>query len=237
MNGAVAITGLTARSVVSRARLLALVALGALGVAVAWRVGATDQVAHWRVATKFANGFGLAVLAPLVALVFGAAAFGDLVDDQTLVYVWARPVRQRTIVSGAYVAAVAVALPLTLAPVLAGAAIVTSNRSVLAGTAAALALGSIAYTSLFLLMGLLTRRALAWGIAYILIVEAFIARGGSSLGFIAIRSHTASILEGISGQSVQLGYYSTTTSVIWLSGLSICLLGLSAWRLSRAEVP
>ena len=36
------------------------------------------------------SGFGLALVLPVATLVFASASFGDLVDDQTLVYLWLR---------------------------------------------------------------------------------------------------------------------------------------------------
>ena len=57
-------------------------------------------------------GFGLVL--PVVALVFGGAAIGDLRDDKTLVYLWLRPMDRWPIVVGAALAAATLAAPITL---------------------------------------------------------------------------------------------------------------------------
>ncbi len=44
-------------------------------------------------------GFGLVL--PVVALVFGGAALGELREDKTLVYLWLRPMDRWPIVVGA----------------------------------------------------------------------------------------------------------------------------------------
>ena len=208
----VALVGeLTARTIVTRGRLLAMGALGLLGVGVAWRVGAAGPAEPIRSATQFVSTFGLGAMAPIGALVFASAAFGDLVDDKTLMYVWARPVGLLSTTAGAFVAVLGVVVPLVTIPIVLGAVGITSDLGVILGTFVVAVLGAVVYSAFFLLLGLVSRRSLIWGITYVLVYETFVARGGSALGYLSIRSHLESILERATHIALPFGYFTVTT--------------------------
>ena len=88
----------------NRTRVLALGALGAVSILVGVLLGLADNVTiSDRI--NFVNAFGLALVLPVSTLVFASASFGDLVDDQTLVYLWLRDLpRWRLAASGLVVA-------------------------------------------------------------------------------------------------------------------------------------
>ena len=88
-------------AIATKGRLVLLVALGAVAVLVGLLVGAADSVDPEQGAADLVNGYGLSVLAPVVSLVFAAAALGDMNEDNTLVYVWLRPVPRETIAGAA----------------------------------------------------------------------------------------------------------------------------------------
>jgi ABC-2 type transport system permease protein len=231
-----AIYASTSRTISTRARLLAFVALGVLGIVAAWRVGASDAGTHVHDAVRFTDTMALTVLAPIVSLVFGTAALGDLVDDGTLVYLWARPQRRSSLALGAWAAALTYALPLAVVPTLAAVLLIAPGGSTVAGAVVATAVATVAYVSVFVLLGLMTTRALMWGVGYVLIVETFVARGGKSLGFLSIRAHASSLLTAITGVKVRLAYFSTATAVVFLVVVSVLAVVLCTARLRAADV-
>jgi ABC-2 type transport system permease protein len=224
------------RTISTRARLLSFVALGVLGAIVAWRVGATTSASGTRDAVPFVDTVGLNVLAPIVSLVFGTAALGDLVDDGTLVYLWTRPQRRSSLALGAWGAALTYALPLVVVPTVASVLLIAPDATVVVAAVVCTAAATVAYVSFFVLLGLLTTRALMWGVGYVLILETFVARGGASLGFLSIRAHASSVLSAITGVDVRLAYFSAATSATFLVIASAVAVLLCVARLRTADV-
>src|SRR3712207_2125711 len=87
-----AVFGLMLRSLLSRGRVAALVGVGIVGVLLSLAVGASSEPDRVDAAFGLIDGFGLGLMVPVTALVFASSAFGDMVDDATLVYLWMRPI-------------------------------------------------------------------------------------------------------------------------------------------------
>ena len=133
------------RQLVTRGRLLALLAVGVVVAGVASAVGASDEIDDpLEAAVQVISNLGFAVLVPVVALVFASASLGDTREDGTLVYLWLRPMARWPVVVGAWLAAITVSLPLTVVPLSvlpsvfpASAAVGASRRTAVAAAAAA----------------------------------------------------------------------------------------------------
>jgi len=232
---AVSLIGTFVRTSASRARLVGFAVAAALVVVVAWRVGASATDNPLQRAADLADVAGLSFLAPVAALVFGTAVLGDPADDSTLVYFWLRPVRRLTLSISACIAALVLAVPAAVMPA-ALVQLVLPGDALLVRGVVATALAVVAYTVLFVLLGLVTNRSLVWGIAYLLIVEQFIARGGSALGSLSIRAYAMSIVSASPRVESPVAYFSTTTSVVVLVIVAAVVPFVVAWRLHRAEV-
>lgn len=222
-------------TIATRARVLGMTVAGVVAVVVALVVAARVSVSV-ESATAVIDGLGLSLMIPAASLVFGVAALGDPIDDRTLVYLWLRPVERERIVGGAAIAALGVSVPLGVVPVVAVAWITSKSASIAAATALAAVLASVASTSLFVLLGSITQRALAWGIGYVLIYEKFIARGGKGLGFFSVHSHAVSILARRSRVDMTADYFSVGTSVVVMVAFSALALAGATWRMHRLEV-
>ncbi len=223
------------RTAASRARLVGFAVAAALVVVVAWRVGSSVTVNPLQRAADLADVAGLSFLAPVAALVFGTAVLGDPADDSTLVYFWLRPVRRITLSISACLAALVLAVPAAVIPAALVQMVLPGNSLIFRGVIAT-TLAVIAYTVLFVLLGLVTNRSLVWGIAYLLIVEQFIARGGSALGSLSIRAYAMSIMSASPRVESPVAYFSTSTSVVVLVVIAAIVPVAVAWRLHRAEV-
>ncbi len=224
------------RVVATRTRTIGFVALGLVGVLVAWRVGASHPFSPKETAVGFANAFGLNVIAPLVALVFGAAALGDPVEDGTLVYLWARPQPRWKLAVGASTAAAVYSLPLAVVPTVVGTAMVTSDGGVVVAAGVASVIAATVYTAAFVLLGLCTDRALVWGIGYVLLIETFVARGGEALAFLSVHAHAASLLASMTGEEVDLGTFAASISAVWSIAVAAICLAFTVRRLRRGDV-
>ncbi len=188
-----ALYSLFMRSIASRGRLLTLGLLSILGIGIAIVVARATDIDHDAAAVEFTTEFGLTLLLPLGCLVFASAAFGDLREDQTMVYLWLRPTPTPISVLGAFGAACTAAGPFTILALTVAAGVIGSERVVL-GTLLATTLGALAYCGVFLALGLRVRHALAWGLAYILIWEGYVASVGGFPNKLAVRTYTRSAL-------------------------------------------
>lgn len=217
-------------------RLAFLGLLSLVGIVVGLAIGLGDVFDRLDAGTNFVNAFGLSLYAPVATLVFASAALGDPVDDATLVYLWLRPVPRWRIGLGALLATWTVALPMVLVPLVIGAALTGGGSELVRGTLVSATVAVIAYGSLFVLLGLWVRRALIWGLAYILLWEGFVAIAGANAQRLAIRSYTRSLLSDATGVELRLADIGVTTSVIVPLAVALVAFGLTAWRLRHTEV-
>jgi ABC-2 type transport system permease protein len=224
------------RTQVTRARVLALLALGVVGIVVAFAIGASDPFLPVRAGGRFVNTFGLSLLVPVTALVFAAAALGDPSEDGTLVYLWLRPVARWRLVLAAFTSSFTVAWPIVVVPLTVAAWATGGGGRLAVGTAAAATLALVAYTGVFCALGLRVRRSLVWGLLYIFIWEGFIATANDTAARLAIRSYARSVLAGIA--EVDLRFSAISSPWRWLVPLLVAALalGYATRRLHRQDV-
>lgn len=229
------------RSLVTKGRVVALLVVGILvGVVVAAvaRANAADlsAIAFLELGVDLMTTLGLILVVPIVSLVFASAAFGDLREDATLVYLWLRPMNRWPIVVGAWLAVVTVSLPLILFPLTSAALIANVDVSLVSSTVLACVVGNLAYSAVFVLLGLLTKNAVSWGVGYVLIWEGLIAELGSFGERLAIRGYTRSIFSGITDVNLSTGNYSLLVAILVPAIVVVVALWLSSRRLSSLDV-
>ena len=224
------------RLLVTRARLVLLGALGLVAILIGFAIGAADEFDRLENAVTLVNTYGLSLLTPVVALVFAAASLGDPVDDGTLVYLWLRPVPRRRIALSAVAATLTIAAPLTVVPLVAAAALASEDGGVVAGTLVSTLVAVVAYSGIFVWLGLRVRRSLMWGLAYILIWEGFVANAGDNAARLAVRAYSRSILSRLSDVDLRLAEISTGAAVVVPLLVAAAALILTTRRLSRQDV-
>lgn len=225
------------RQLVTRGRLLALLAVGVVVTGVAWAVGASDGLDDpLESAVQVISNLGFAVLVPVVALVFASASLGDAREDGTLVYLWLRPMDRWPVVVAAWLAAVTVSLPLTVVPLGAAALLSGGGAELLAATTLAAFVGVLAYAALFVLLGLLVKNSIVWGLGYILVWEGIVAAFGSFAAQLAIRGYTRSIITSITDVDLDLGDLPLAAGVVVPLLAAIVALALGARRLRDMDV-
>ena len=234
------------RQVVTPGKLLALGGLGGLMILVGWLVGLADadealSADHLlRDGAGYADGFGLIILVPIVSLVFGSSVLGDTREDATLVYLWLRPMGRAPVVAGAAAAAVTAALPLTVVPTVLGGWLaadrVAGSADLMLGGLWAAALGTVAYSSLFVLVGLLLKKPIMWGIGYVLLWEGLAVGLGDFAARLSLRGYSRSLLTRIAEVDLNIDAYTTATALIVLAAVTVSSLVLAAIRLDRLDV-
>lgn len=219
----------------SPGRIVALLLLSLTATVAGFAVGTADGADIDDGAAVIAN-LGFAVVIPVVCLVFGGAAIGDLRDDKTLVYLWLRPTHRWPIALGAALAALTMAAPITLPPVIVAAALTGVGDGLVGATVIASLVALVAYISIFTMLGVWLQRHIVWGLAYILIWEGFIALGGPGVAQFAIRTYTRSIVTDQTGADLIGADFSTLVGVLVPLLVGIAAIAIASWRLSHHDV-
>lgn len=236
MTAIIALYRLLLRQQVTAGRLALVAGFSALALAVALGIArqVTDDAAEATV--EFISVFGLSLMVPIISLVLSASTFGELVEDETLVYLWHRPVARWKLALAAWMAAASVAIPLTAGPLMVAAAIASRDAGTVGAVVVSTALAALAYSGLFVLLGLLLRRALIWGLVYLFIWELFVANVGGGSARLSVKTYPSSVLAQLSDVELRLADYSTATGVIVPIAIAVVGIGLTAWRLDHIDV-
>jgi ABC-2 type transport system permease protein len=197
MNATVA--QLTARSLFGRRRALTLLALPAvlllLCLLVRGAAGSDDTVS-----ALLLQGFALGTVVPLFALITGTGAIGPEIDDGSIVYLLSKPLRRTTIVHSKLAVAAAAAVVMAAVPTfLAGLLLVGTADRVALGYAAGAAVAAVTYSTLFLLLAVLTRNAVVVGLAYALLWESVVGGFVPGAQALSVQQWALAITEKVIG--------------------------------------
>ncbi len=225
----------TLRELTTRGRIIALTLLSLVATVAGFAFG-TSESATLDDGVRLIAGLGLAGVVPVVALVFGGASIGDLRDDKTLVYLWLRPIDRWPIIVGAALAALTLATPITMVPLLAAAALTGVGGGLVGATALAAGVGLVAYVGLFTLLGTWLKRYIVWGLAYILIWEGFVAQAGIGVARFAIRRYTRSILDHLTDATAFGADFGLTAAIVVPIVTSAAALAVASWRLGTQDI-
>lgn len=230
------IFGLTLRSQVTRGRAAGLGAVIAVGLILGFAVGNSDVVDEREAAGRLVVGFCLSLLVPVVALVFASAAFGDPVEDRTLVYLWLRPVARWRITLASWAASACTSIGFGAVPTGLIAFIASGETKMALAALVAAAVAVAGYTTLFLWLGLVVRRALVWGLAYLLIWEQFVARSGTTAARLSILIYARSLFARLADLELPNLAASSAMSVVTPLAVGVVALAATSLTLRRADV-
>ncbi|WP_240136923.1 ABC transporter permease [Streptomyces sp. MUM 178J] len=211
---------LTYRAVLGRRRAAILFVLPALLLAIAVAVrtfnGVDDQVA-----ADVLGGFALAVMVPLIGVIAGTGAIGPEIDDGSIVYLLAKPVKRPTIIVTKLTVAIAVTMVFSAVPTLIAGFILNGNgqQVAMAYTVAAL-VASIAYSALFLLLGTVSRHAVVIGLVYALVWETLFGSLVSGARTLSVQQWALSLAERIAGEGLIGSDVGLPTAVALLVGVT-----------------
>jgi ABC-2 type transport system permease protein len=221
------------RTQITVPRLLGIAGLGALAVLLG--LFARGDANAPQAAADVVSAYGLGILVPFATLWFGTSAIGDLIEDRLLVYLWLKPVPRWQLPAAAVLATATVVLPLTMVPLVVSA-LVAGAGDVAWAAAPAASLAALAYAGMFVAAGLWFRRAVWWGLAFILIWENAAAYSAEGLGRFTVVGWASAILGLAPDVDLQLEAGSAAAAFVILPAIAVAAWLAATWRYGRADV-
>ena len=214
-------------------RLLGIGALGSIALLLGVLTGRDDD--PLRATADLAAGYGITVAIPLCILWLATSSVGDLVDDGLLVYLWLKPVARWQLPAASVLATSTVVLALIVVPLVV-ATLGAGTPGLALDVAVAGVLTTLAYSGLFVALGLWLRRALWWGIAYLLVWENGIARASEGASRLSVGGYGRSVLAQLADVDLELGGRPLVLSVVVLVVVTIGGWLAATYRYRHAEI-
>jgi ABC-2 type transport system permease protein len=234
---------LSFRQFTGPARLALILFLAALPVALAVivvLVSGDDGIGQDDYINVLLDGLLVAGILPIVTMTLSTAAFGNDLEDGTLSNLVLMPIPRWRIALPKLLAAVAICGPLI---VISGAVSALVGLSVelqpALAVAVALILGVSAYAAIFTWAGLVTGRALAFALLYVLLWEGIIGSFIDGVNYLSVRGYTLAIMYGLDKSAFEsIGDRVIELPVALVGAVLVTGLffGLSVRRLTRMDV-
>ena len=225
-------------------RLIVIALLSLLPVALAAAVASftsSEESVSEVFVTILVNGMIIGGIAPIVTMALSTAAFGDEVDDRTLNYLTLKPVPRYQIVVPKFLASVIVASPiLIISSMLAVAIGLGGGLQPLLAVALALFAGVVAYASVFTWAGLISSRALAFGLVYVFLWEGLVSTFLEGIRYVSVRNYTLAImyeLDETTFQALGGSVIEFPAAIVGAVAVSLVFLLLAIFRLRTMDVP
>lgn len=193
---------LTARALFGGRRVLLLLAMSVVLVALAVLLRLTIGTDH-QVTADFLGALSIGTMVPLFGLIVGTGVIGPEIDDGSIVYVLSKPVSRPTIVLSKLVVAIGATIVFATVPTLFAGVIMSGGAGQIAiGFAAGALVASVAYSAIFLLLAVVTRHAVVYGLGYALIWESFIGGFVPGARTLSVQQWSLSVTEAVAERGV-----------------------------------
>src|SRR5215468_4200705 len=158
--------------------------------------------------------FGFSVILPLTALVIGTSVLGAEIDEGSIVHLLATPVRRSSVVAtkfsvGTLLTMAFVAIPELIAGIIAGGV-----GKLAFGLFVGPLLGSVIYNAVFVMLSVLTTRAIAVGLLYVLIWEAVLGNFVSGARLLSVEQYSLGVANAIADDAALRAGLGLTTAVV-----------------------
>jgi ABC-2 type transport system permease protein len=220
----------------TKGRVAALAILTGGIVLIAWAVARTSPEEPVADAVLMLTNVGLALVVPLVSLVFATGSLGNLREDKTLVHVWFTPIATWIVPAAALVASATIAIPPIVVSMGLAAAVFGTGAQLILATVATALLAAVAYCSLFTLLGVLLRRSLLWGLGYVLIWEGIVAGAGTTAARLSIRVYSTSLLNHLNDLEPPSPSNSAVAALLVLAGITTAAFAINVRTYRRLAV-
>jgi ABC-2 type transport system permease protein len=217
------IVSLTFRATMGRRRALLFAVPAVVLIAVAAILAATASNGTWK--AEFLADFGFTIVLPLTSLIIGTSVLGAEIDDGSVVHLLATPVPRSHVVLSKFLVAAALTAGFGAIPVYLAAAIAAGPGSRLAlGLLAGALAAAVIYNALFVMLSVLTTRAIAIGLIYLLVWEGLLASLVPGVALLSAGQYSLSIANSIASNKGLHAHLTVGTAIVM--GLIVTVVAL-----------
>jgi len=226
---------LTFRATMGRRRALLFAIPPAILVAIAALLTATAHSGSWQ--PEFLGDFGFSVVIQLTSLIIGTSVLGAEIDDGSIVHLLATPVPRSQVVMSKFLVAAVLTIAFGAIPEYLAALIAKGPASSLAiGLLAGALVAAVIYNAVFVMLSVLTSRAIAVGLLYLLVWEGLLANLVPGVGLLSVSQYSLSVANSIARDQTLHAHLSLGTAVVMgvivtAAALTICTRRLSAFSI------
>lgn len=228
------IASITTRGLFGRKRVLVLIPLPLIliGIAVLARAAGAEP-SDW--AEPVIVGLGFSSTLPVIALIVGTGVLGSEIDDGTVTHILAKPLPRSEIVftklavSAAIITLVA-GIPMFVVGLIAGSPALAFSLFVASVVAA------LAYSAVFLLLSLVTRRPVLVGLVYVVLWEGVLGNVLTGTRQLSIAQYAVSIADWLTPTDLIAGQVSVPVSWVMAGVFAVGMTALAVQRLRSFSV-
>jgi ABC-2 type transport system permease protein len=234
------VISLTFRATIGRKRALLFAIPPVLLIAISALLTATARSGSWQ--PEFLGDFGFSVVLPLTSLIIGTSVLGAEIDDGSVVHLLATPVPRSQVVLSKFLVAAALTIAFGAIPEYLAALIAKGPTNSLAiGLLAGALVASVVYNAIFVMLSVLTSRAIAAGLLYLLVWEGLLANLVSGVGLLSVSQYSLSVANAIAHNQALHAHLGLGTAVVMgvivtVAALAICTRRLSAFSITGDAV-
>jgi ABC-2 type transport system permease protein len=183
---------------------------------------------------RILGDFGFSVILPLTALIIGTSVLGAEIDDGSIVHLLATPVRRSSVIVtklcvGALLTMAFVAVPELIAGMIASGGAGKLAFGLFAGALA----GSVIYNAVFIMLSVLTTRAIAVGLLYVLVWEVVLGNFVSGARLLSVEQYSLGVANSVAHYSALHATLKLSTALIMGAIVTAVTLVLATRRLSE----
>jgi ABC-2 type transport system permease protein len=226
---------LTLRATLGRRRALLFALPAVILIAVAAVLTATARSGSW--APEFLGDFGFSVVLPLTSLIIGTSVLGAEIDDGSIVHLLATPVPRAQVVLSKFAVAAALTVAFGAVPEYLAAAIAKGPGSGLAvGLLAGALAASVVYNAVFVMLSVLTTRAIAVGLLYLVVWEGLLANLVPGVKLLSVSQYSLSVANSIAHNPALHAHLTLGTAVAAAVIVTGAALAVGTRRLARFSI-
>jgi ABC-2 type transport system permease protein len=229
------IASITVRATLGRRRALLFAIPAVVLIVLTLAVRATHPAGtSW--ADHVLGDFGFSVLLPLTALIVGTGVLGAEIDDGSAIHLLATPVRRSTIATTKFAVAAALTMVFAAVPELIAGLLAPGTGKLGVALFAGALVGSVIYAAVFVMASVLTTRAIAVGLLYVLIWEGLLGNLVGGARILSIAHYSLGVANAINpDQNLKAGL-TLATSVVLGVAVTVGALVLATRRLSAFAI-
>ncbi len=227
---------LTLRATLGRKRALVFILIPVVLILITLALKLVAKSPVWP--AEFLGTFGFSVVLPLTALIIGTSVLGAEIDDGSIVHLLSTPVNRLSVVLSKFTAAVLLTVLFGTIPVFIAAAIAKGSATdkLTLGLLAGALVAAIGYNALFVMLSLLTTRAIAVGLLYLLVWEGLLGNLVGGVRVLSIGQYSLSVANSVAKTSALNAHLTIQTALIMAAIVTVVTLAVATRRLSSFAI-